>query len=130
LVEQRRRSHIQLCQFYFDSDRRWHTVPLRRGPTTQFNGITIQKNRIGYRFYNTNPLILQGDLNILSGALLCANTAFGSTTFTPSVICVGEDISIPDPDLSVGGDVSIGNMAALRLDEDIPIIISMVYPCG
>ncbi len=88
------------------------------GVATQFNGITIQKTGSATVSYNTNPLILRSDLNILSGALLCANTTSGVTSFTPSTVCVGEEISIPNPDLSVGGDVSIGNMAALRLDED------------
>ncbi|HEX8530277.1 MAG TPA: hypothetical protein VF646_09650, partial [Cytophagales bacterium] len=87
------------------------------GAATRFNRVTVQKTNAATVSYGINPLILTSDLTIQAGALLCANTTTGSTVYSPSA-CAGDNIAIPNPDLSVGGDLLIFNMAALRLDED------------
>ncbi len=87
------------------------------GTDTRFNRVTVQKTGAASVSYGGSPLILRSDLTIQAGALLCANTSTGSTVYSPSA-CASDNITIPNPDLSVGGDLLIFNMAALRLDED------------
>jgi hypothetical protein len=87
------------------------------GPATQFNRVTVQKTGGASVSYGGNALILRSDLTIQAGALLCTNTTNTSTAYSPSA-CALDNIAIPNPDLSVGGDLLIFNMAALRLDED------------